>query len=83
MTQEKYELAGELQGQHEQDVKCLLSFSGEYLVSGSRDGSVLVWHSTPKGTFEPVKQYRGHSHFVNSLTFMRPTSSFPQGIQSK
>ncbi|KAI1486764.1 ubiquitin homeostasis protein lub1 [Biscogniauxia mediterranea] len=66
---------------HEADVRDVFFPAPELILSASRDHTVRAWKriSTSPPTFESSITNQG-SEFVNSLTFLPPSSDFPDGL---
>ncbi|KAJ3214859.1 hypothetical protein HDU67_001124 [Dinochytrium kinnereticum] len=54
--------------------------SNELLFSVSRDSKLLAWRRSGRNSFEIEKSYDGHSHFVNCVVYLQPSSEFPNGL---
>ncbi|KAI8920303.1 WD40-repeat-containing domain protein [Powellomyces hirtus] len=74
-----YALSAVLAG-HETDVKAVLAVSNDELATASRDHTVMCWKRADKTDFLPEGQFRGHSHYVNALTYLKPTAEHPNGL---
>ncbi|KAI1505846.1 ubiquitin homeostasis protein lub1 [Biscogniauxia marginata] len=66
---------------HDADVRDVCFPAPDLVLSASRDHTVRAWKrtSTSPPTFEPSITNQG-SEFVNSLTFLPPSSEFPDGL---
>ncbi|KAJ3164834.1 hypothetical protein HDU88_005046 [Geranomyces variabilis] len=65
---------------HATDVKAVLAVSDNELATASRDTIVMCWKRADKTDFLPEGQFRGHSHYVNALTYLKPTADHPNGL---
>ncbi|KAJ3069229.1 hypothetical protein HDU98_007711 [Podochytrium sp. JEL0797] len=82
MSHPHFTLSAQLEG-HSQDVRALAPIPGsESLFSSSRDTKVLRWtrDASTNPAFALTSTYTGHSHFVNSLLYIKPTPEFPEGL---
>ncbi|KAJ3163096.1 hypothetical protein HDU86_002265, partial [Geranomyces michiganensis] len=61
-------------------VKAVLAISDDELATASRDTTVMCWKRADKTDFLPEGQFRGHSHYVNALTYLKPTANHPNGL---
>ncbi|WYZ45700.1 hypothetical protein EsH8_VIII_001016 [Colletotrichum jinshuiense] len=75
-----FKLAAQLAG-HDSDVKAVSFPTPQTVLSASRDGSVRVWRQTSDSppTFEASVSSQT-SEFVNSITYLRPTEAYPDGL---
>lgn len=75
-----YHLSAILEG-HTNDVRCLSSYPGGSLVSGSRDKSVKLWVPDETGkSWSAQVSYEGHTAYVSCVAVMPPNESFPDGL---
>ncbi|KAJ3180693.1 hypothetical protein HDU87_001806 [Geranomyces variabilis] len=65
---------------HATDVKAVLAVSDNELATASRDTTVMCWKRADKTDFLPEGPFRGHSHYVNALTYLKPTADHPNGL---
>ncbi|RKO92460.1 WD40-repeat-containing domain protein [Blyttiomyces helicus] len=63
-------------------VRATAAPSDSLLVTASRDNSVVVWdrNSSVPAEFGARSAFKGHSHFVNALTFLPPSAAHPNGL---
>ncbi|KAK3366836.1 WD40-repeat-containing domain protein [Lasiosphaeria ovina] len=75
-----FKLSAQLKG-HSGDVRAVSFPAANVALSASRDHTVCLWRKTADNppAFEPTVVNRGHG-FMNSLTFMRPSSKYPDGL---
>jgi phospholipase A-2-activating protein len=50
------------------------------VISASRDKSVRSWFRIGANAFSENKIYLGHTNFVNSLAFLKPTTEYTNGL---
>lgn len=75
-----YHLSGILEG-HSNDVRCIASYPGGNLVSGSRDKSVKLWSRDESVNSWSVQvTYEGHAAYVSCLAVMPPNDTYPDGL---
>ena len=75
-----YNLSAILEG-HTNDVRCVAAYSGDSLVSGSRDKCLKLW--TPDGSgkgWTTQMTYEGHTHYVSCIAVMQPNDTYPEGL---
>ncbi|KAJ3129987.1 hypothetical protein HK098_007253 [Nowakowskiella sp. JEL0407] len=65
---------------HSQDVKALTSSSPDSIFSSSRDTTIINWQRASPSLFSSEKKFSEHSHFVNSLSFIKPSAKYPSGL---
>ncbi|KAJ3183566.1 hypothetical protein HDU85_001995 [Gaertneriomyces sp. JEL0708] len=65
---------------HSQDVKATAAISDDFLVTGSRDTSVICWRRIARNAFEPHGTFNEHSHFVNSMACIPASQDHPNGL---
>ena len=66
----QYKLRSELH-LHSSDVRAVASSpDGEYLATASRDNTIGIWVLDEKDQYTIKKVLRGHSHFVNAVSFL-------------
>lgn len=75
-----FKLSAQLAG-HDADVRDVLFPSPDLVLSASRDHTVRAWKLTSASppTFEASVTNQG-SEFINSLTYLPPSSEYPQGL---
>ena len=64
-----YHLSCSLVG-HSNDVRCCCSFMSdghEIIVTGGRDGCIMLWEPTAEKEYELKRVINSHSSYVNSL----------------
>ena len=64
-----YHLSRSLVG-HGNDVRCCCSFvsdGNETVVTGGRDGCIILWEPTAEKEYELKRVIRSHSSYINSL----------------
>nr|CAG8451216.1 2161_t:CDS:10 [Entrophospora candida] len=74
-----FQLSTSLEG-HDLDVKAVSSPNDNIIISASRDQSARLWSRISANAFEESKIYLGHSNFVNSITYVKPSEKYPQGL---
>ncbi|RYO91604.1 hypothetical protein DL766_001702 [Monosporascus sp. MC13-8B] len=75
-----FKISAQLAG-HDADVRDVLFPSPDLVLSASRDHTVRAWKLTSPSppTFEASITNQG-SEFINSLTYLPPSSEYPQGL---
>ncbi|KXX78574.1 Ubiquitin homeostasis protein lub1 [Madurella mycetomatis] len=75
-----YKLSAQLKG-HDADVRAVCFPTANTVLSSSRDQTVRLWHKTADKppTFDATITSQGHG-YINSLTFFRPSSTWPEGL---
>ncbi|KAJ3415623.1 hypothetical protein HDV05_004499 [Chytridiales sp. JEL 0842] len=61
-------------------VRAVAAASDDTVFTSSRDTRVFQWNRTSTNTFALDKNFLGHSHFVNTLVYLKPTPEFPGGL---
>ncbi|KAG5463048.1 MAG: WD40-repeat-containing domain protein [Olpidium bornovanus] len=61
-------------------VKGVLAVSDDVIASCSRDKTVRTWTRLSPNSFAEDKVFLGHSHFVNSLAYIKADESHPEGL---
>ncbi|CAG8468092.1 11364_t:CDS:10, partial [Acaulospora colombiana] len=74
-----FQLSATLAG-HELDVKAVRGPTEDLIISSSRDKTVRLWSRISSNTFGEDKLFLGHTHFVNSVAYLRPTAEHPNGL---
>lgn len=74
-----FKLSSSLSG-HELDIKAVRGPSEDLIISASRDKTVRSWFRTGANSFNESKFYLGHTSFVNSLVFFKPTTEYAKGL---
>ncbi|CAI2193170.1 1527_t:CDS:10, partial [Funneliformis geosporum] len=74
-----FKLSSSLSG-HDLDIKAVRSPSEDLIISASRDKTVRSWFRTGVNSFSENKLYLGHTSFVNSLVFFKPTTEYDKGL---
>ncbi|KAK3372311.1 PUL domain-containing protein [Podospora didyma] len=75
-----FRLSAQLKG-HSGDVRAVCFPTSSIVLSASRDRTVCLWRKTADKppTFDATITSRGHN-FMNSLTFIRPSPTYPDGL---
>ncbi|KAK0628316.1 PUL domain-containing protein [Bombardia bombarda] len=74
-----FKLSAQLKG-HEGDVRAVCFPTGSIVLSASRDHTVRLWRKTSKSpAYDDTITSQGHG-YINSLTFIRPTPNYPDGL---
>ncbi|KAK4039736.1 PUL domain-containing protein [Parachaetomium inaequale] len=75
-----FKLSAQLKG-HEADVRAVCFPAANTVFSTSRDQTVRRWHKTAEKppTFDDTITSQGHG-YINSLTFLRASSTWPDGL---
>jgi len=75
-----YNLSAILEG-HTNDVRCVAAYSGDSLVSGSRDKCLKLWSPDGSGKgWSTQITYEGHTHYVSCIAVMQPNDTYPDGL---
>ncbi|KAJ3220844.1 hypothetical protein HK099_003956 [Clydaea vesicula] len=76
-----FTLSSTLSG-HSQDVKAVavVKHNQNVVVSASRDKAVYSWTRENQNTFNLQNRYLSHNHFVNSLTTLKKSNEYPNGL---
>ncbi|KAK0656224.1 PUL domain-containing protein [Cercophora newfieldiana] len=80
----EFQLSAELRG-HEKDVRCVIFPSPDFVISGSRDSTTVLWRKPTVPAGHPPKFTKSNTipanHYVNSLAYQPPSnSSCPEGL---
>ncbi|KAK3336341.1 PUL domain-containing protein [Cercophora scortea] len=75
-----FKVSAQLKG-HDGDVRSVCFPTPNVVISASRDRTVRVWRKTTDKppTFDATITSQGHG-YINSLTFLRPTTEYPDGL---
>ncbi|KAL2024265.1 hypothetical protein VTK56DRAFT_9421 [Thermocarpiscus australiensis] len=75
-----FKLSAQLKG-HDADVRAVCFPAAGTVLSSSRDQTVRIWRKTADKppTFDAAIVSQGHG-YINSLTFFRPSPSWPEGL---
>ncbi|KAK4151108.1 PUL domain-containing protein [Chaetomidium leptoderma] len=75
-----FKLAAQLKG-HDADVRAVCFPAANTVLSSSRDQTVRLWRKTTDKppTFDATITSQGHG-YINSLTFLRPSSTWADGL---
>ncbi|SPO07289.1 related to phospholipase a-2-activating protein [Cephalotrichum gorgonifer] len=78
MAQPVFQLSAQLAG-HDADVRGVVFAHCDTVFSASRDCTVRRWNRSGRGTFDQHITAQG-SDYINSITFLRPTPAYPEGL---
>ncbi|RIA79278.1 WD40-repeat-containing domain protein [Glomus cerebriforme] len=65
---------------HDSDIKAVRGPSEDLIISASRDKTARSWFRIGATAFCENKMYLGHTSFVNSLAFLKPTAEHTKGL---
>ncbi|KAJ2849937.1 WD repeat protein Lub1 [Coemansia brasiliensis] len=74
-----YKLSAILDG-HSADVRGLVAYGSDTLVSVSRDGTGRIWKRKAANGYEEDSVLLGHEGYISSVTWVPATSKHPQGL---
>ena len=74
-----YKLSAVLDG-HSNDVRCVAPFTGDSIISGSRDKTVKLWACSSDQSWSPQVVYEGHTNYVSCVVVMPPNEEYKDGL---